>query len=609
MDAKNELAFQRLCHNLKEDRSGMSVCLVDLTVAQIMQLGDSIRGRRGFSHLTLCGGEIFYDQVAGGEEVNALCHFIEQCSVFSMLALDTNCEVINRLSPVIPSLLVEALSRNNNREQKTLVLNGINIYGLIDPLCALMQKGALEVLVLGHLPEIRQDEAAKLTLAIQTTKEGLESLYLKTSLPRTLCESLVAGLATNTSLSSCLLDVLSEENAKPIGTLLESCHSLHYLSLSGVSISPQSLEALSSGLGTESTLTLVDLSKCSLGYDHAMPLATFIKKLRNVMTLILDSNPIGLCCFRALCESLCGHNSLTELSIVDCRIGGDVSGALQRLFLNNHRLKSLSMEKNDLSTCQRQTWEVMAQNRSIHDVWLQDSFHSISSWSDIYHAYERLQDDIELDWSVNENLGGTDRTEVNLYALRSEGKDCSVKLRCDSTSAERFDWLVGNLKRQTCQLKKMTITSRLLSCGSLDFARALMECERLETLRFLQTENSDLATLTSICHLLPGAHHLKRLEIIGFVGGMGDSLRAAVEGNTSLLWIEIPNIRKVHVVQIHYFVIRNRVMALRDAPISLLPLALRHSLIRKPDVLCAFPKWLTFTFLALQETWSRLGIR
>eukprot|EP00977_Amphora_coffeiformis_P011638 scaffold2804_cov181-Amphora_coffeaeformis.AAC.6 len=609
MDATNEVAFERLCHNLQEDRSGMHVSLVNVSVGQLVQLGDSIRDQRGFAHFTLCGGEIFYNQVVDGWEGDALCHFIEQSPVFSMLELDANCEAIDGLSPVIPTRLVEALSRNENHERKTLVLDGMNLSGLIDALGGLMQKGALEVLVLSHLSEIRQDDAAKLTLAIQTSKEGLESLHLKTSLPSMLCESLMAGLAGNPSLSSCLLDVLDGGNAKPIGTLLESCPNLRYLSLSGATISPESLKALSSGLGTGCTLTLVNLSKCSLGSDHASSLATFIKKLRNVNALILDSNPIGLYCFRALCQGLYGHEALTDLSVVDCGIAGDVSGVLQGLFLHNRSIKSLSMEKNDLSMCQRQTWDSMAQNKSICDVWLQDCFHSITSWSDICHAYETLQHDIELDWSVSKNVGDTDRTDVYLYVSRSEGETCSVKLRCDSASAERLDWLVTNLRRQTCRIKKMTVTSQLLSCDSREFARALVECEQLETLCIVQSAKSDVATLTSICQVLPSARHLKRLEITGFVGSLGNTLCVAVERNTSLLWIEIPNIRKVEVLQLHYFVTRNRVMSLRDAPISLMPQAFKYPLIQKPDLSFTFPKWPTFTFLVLQENWGRFGVR
>ena len=612
MDATNEVAFQRLCHNLRENRSSMSVSLLDASIDQLRQLGDSIRDRRGFAHLKLCGGEIFHNPLDDGDgAVDAICHFIEQSPDFSMLELDSKCEAMSDAcpSPAIPVRLVEALRRNENHEQKTIVLNGINVSCMIDSLGALMQKGALEVVVLGHLSEISQDDAVKLRLAMQTSKEGLESLHLRANLPTILCESLMAGLNGNPSLSSVLLDVLSEENAKHLGTLLESCPNLHYLSLSGAKISPRSLQALSSGLDIGSTLTLVDLSKCSLGSDHASSLASIIKKLRNANTLILDSNCIGLCGFRALCRGLYGHDALTDLSVVDNGIAGDVSEVLRGLFLHNHSIKSLSLEKNNLSMCQRHTWEAMAANKSICDVWLQDCFRSISSWSDIYQAYETLHHDVELDWSVNKNIdGATYRTDLYMHVSRSGGEPCYVKLRCDSTSAERLDWLVSSLRRKTCRIKKITMTSRLLSCGNPEFARALMECDSLETLCIVQSASSEVATVTSICQFLPNAPHLKRLEISGFVAGINDSLRTALERNCSLLWIDVPNVGKVEALQLHYFVLRNRVLSLRDAPISLIPLAFKHSLVQKPDLFCTFPKRPTFTFLALRDYWGLLGV-
>lgn len=618
MDATNEESFESLCSDLRDNRPRSSVSLVNASADQLGQLGASLRESNSLRCLTLVDGSLFRSQ-KDGAQADALCEFIENSPDFCMLEMDSGCEDPRDLCSAIAGRLLEAFGRNGCHERKSLVLSRLKLSDLTNGLGILMMRGSLEMLCLGDMHEIDEDDVEPLQKALSTSEKGFESLRLTQPLPSRACDALVTGLCGNPSLSSIILDVHDKNNVRALARLLSSCPSLQLASLSSVNISVDGLQALATNIGTTCTLSLLDLSKCSIGPEHAASLASLVRQLECLNVLVLDSNPLeseGSC---ELCKGFHGHNSLMDLSVADIGISGDISQCLVGLFRKNHSIKSISIEKNNLSACTRDVWEAMADNDSICDIWLEESFTSITSWLDICNAYTAIQHNLDLDWSIGGHDGNGDRTSLIVNASRAGREPCCLKLRCSSTSSERLAWFSTCLQSESCRVQKMTMTTELLSKGiTAEFVSLIKDCRSLCCLQIIhnmrELDQSLRQAIHSLTLALPECRYLRRLRLTGICpssilqGNLFVGLREALEQNDSLLWIEIQGLKEVESQPIEYFVLRNRVRSLFDAPIAIIPDVLSHRAHdRRPiSKVGRSPKSLNMAFMTMRAFWGRI---
>ena len=478
----------------------------------------------------------------------------------------------------IPRRLIGAYAENA-ADKVQLVLEGFNLAMLSEAMASLVQRGKLKVLHLKHMMEIDEEDVMILQEALTTESDGFETLILDGETPPQLFRALMLGFAENPTISRLQFTHLEEEEAAPLCQLIGSCPHLATVDFTGLSeIRVTLLEALAATFEGETSPTTLDFTKCNLTAHHVPALRELVRKMPNLKQLKLADNALGLDGFRDLCMGLNDNKTIEKLDLTRNGItGGAVWGLLSGLFMYNDTITDICLNGNDLSGCNKKTWEALARNETLRMVDLGETLDDMSALVRICTAFQAESYAIKLECS--EILSGTDSIfAFSLGMTKHENerelyRRILIKGACEPE--DRFIWLSELLTQEICLMHTLAIPCNFCVAQQWDsMMRLITECKSLHTL-CLNAMNE--ATANCFCRILPHAKYLRTLLVRSSSdGGMSAeircALRNALEKNRSLFWIHLGFCADgERLPRVAFYGLRNRTESLRDIPMALLP--------------------------------------
>jgi hypothetical protein len=330
-----------------------------------------------------------------------------------------------------------------------------------------------------------------------------------------------------------------------------------------------------------SVLKFVDLSDCCLSRRHACALVHLIHRAPSLQVLKIGNNKLGRKGLHLLCRGLHENETLKEVYLDRNTIEGDaLSGVLSALFVTNKGLRKLSLAGNDLSTCDQSAWETLVGNEILEDLELSDCFEGVSSWHAILRVFLRKEVDLSVVW--NDTATGTGRkVALALNFSRKGRKDILIHLAGALTIDEQWG-LLSEIMTTSRPLRSFNLGGQSFTDKQLEeLLLFLLKCPTLHTLGLHREVRQYGLTVEVLCHILPNAKYIKRLEFFWDEQEpdleLYERLLGALNVNRSLQWILMTNATGAFdASRVEFFALRNRVLSLDGTPTSLLPRVMDH---------------------------------
>jgi Ran GTPase-activating protein (RanGAP) involved in mRNA processing and transport len=169
----------------------------------------------------------------------------------------------------------------------------------------------------------------------------------------TWVENLSKALTNNTNIKELTFGgghQLSSVGIQHLTNSLKSNTSLEKLAMTfgTPGIGPAGAVALSTWLGTNKTLTILDLTDNNLGNDGAVAISNALSNGLNIKTLTLPSNNIGVDGITALAKAFNVTESLASVQLENNLIGDDGAVVLANMLANNKSIETLMLDSNQI---------------------------------------------------------------------------------------------------------------------------------------------------------------------------------------------------------------------------------------------------------------------
>ncbi|KAF9205875.1 hypothetical protein BGZ49_003392 [Haplosporangium sp. Z 27] len=206
------------------------------------------------------------------------------------------------------------------------------------------------------------------SLSVEATPQSMDSRAIK---------KLVAAIGTNTTLTTLNLrfNSIGNEGAIALSEALKTNTTLTNLYLSGSWIWKSGSIALSEALKTNASLTTLDLGDNSIGNSEAFALSEALKTNTTLTTLHLNGNSIGNEGAIALSEALATNTTLTTLNLSDNLIGNSDAFALSEVLMINTTLITLDLRFNSVGNSEAFALsDALKTNTTLTVLYLGDNF-------------------------------------------------------------------------------------------------------------------------------------------------------------------------------------------------------------------------------------------